>query len=170
MAGESPSQSAEGRSEGSPPPLVLVHGAGGTHLHWPPRLRRLPQVDVYGLDLPGHGHSEGSGRQSISAYADVVRSLGRRSRNRPVRVWPGTPWVEAIALDVALRHAHLLAGLILVGTGARLRVHPGILSGVTSDFASTAKQITALAYGQADARPVGQRQAAPALSAGTAGG
>jgi pimeloyl-ACP methyl ester carboxylesterase len=55
----------------------------------------------------------------------------------------------AIAIDVALRYADLLAGLVLVGTGARLRVHPDILAGVQRDFASTAKQITHWAIGPA---------------------
>jgi len=47
------------------PPLVLVHGAGGTLTHWPPQLRRLPQTAVYALDLPGHGKSPGTGCTTI---------------------------------------------------------------------------------------------------------
>ena len=35
--------------------LVLVHGAGGSHLDWPAPLRRLRGANVYALDLPGHG-------------------------------------------------------------------------------------------------------------------
>ena len=42
------------------PPLILIHGAGGTYLHWPSHLRRLPEQLVYALDLPGHGRSGGS--------------------------------------------------------------------------------------------------------------
>jgi len=38
------------------PSLVLLHGAGGTHLYWPPEIRRLPGYPVYALDLPGAGH------------------------------------------------------------------------------------------------------------------
>ena len=37
------------------PPLLLIHGAGGTHMHWPAALRRLAGWNVYVLDLPGHG-------------------------------------------------------------------------------------------------------------------
>ena len=37
--------------------VILVHGAGGTHLHWPTQIRRLPGYNVYALVLPGHGNS-----------------------------------------------------------------------------------------------------------------
>jgi len=57
------------------PPLVLVHGAGGDHLHWPPQLRRLAGCEVYALDLPGHGHSPGAGRNTITAYAQVLNAF-----------------------------------------------------------------------------------------------
>ena len=61
-----------GDPRGKRPPLVLVHGAGGTHLHWPPQLRRLRDTDVYALDLPGHGHSPGQGCDTIAAYRDLI--------------------------------------------------------------------------------------------------
>jgi len=41
----------------SGPPLVLVHGAGGTALHWPPPVRELLGRRVLAVDLPGHGGS-----------------------------------------------------------------------------------------------------------------
>jgi pimeloyl-ACP methyl ester carboxylesterase len=47
-------------------PLVLLHGAGGSYLQWPPDLRRLPTREVYALDLPGHGKSEGPVCTSLS--------------------------------------------------------------------------------------------------------
>ncbi len=61
---------AERRDSSSPyPSLVLIHGAGGSHLDWPAELARLPGVTVLALDLPGHGRSPGPGRQSIDGYA-----------------------------------------------------------------------------------------------------
>jgi pimeloyl-ACP methyl ester carboxylesterase len=54
------------------PALILVHGAGGSRLHWPGELRRLPGATVYTLDLPGHGRSEGQGRDTIAGYAEAV--------------------------------------------------------------------------------------------------
>ena len=52
------------------PPVVLIHGIGGTHLDWPPALRRLPGYHVYALDLPGHGKSRNHAHQSVQGYAE----------------------------------------------------------------------------------------------------
>ena len=56
----------------SNPTLLLIHGAGGTLMNWPPQLRRLEGVTVYAVDLPGHGDSAGNGSQSIAAYRERV--------------------------------------------------------------------------------------------------
>jgi pimeloyl-ACP methyl ester carboxylesterase len=122
------------------PPLVLIHGAGGTTLHWPPHLRRLRQTDVHALDLPGHGHSPGPGLDTIAGYRDVVLAWADALSLRSF-VLTGHSMGGAIAQDFALRHPERLAGLVLVGSGARLRVHPDILQGVQQDFPATAKLI-----------------------------
>lgn len=38
-------------------PTILLHGLGGSHLSWPPMVRRLSNHTIYAIDLPGHGHS-----------------------------------------------------------------------------------------------------------------
>lgn len=82
-------------------PLLLVHGAGGTHDHWPEALRRLPGRRVIAVDLPGHGASPAPGEKAVQAYARRIVDL--------------------------LEAPERIAGLLLVGTGARLRVVPAIL-------------------------------------------
>lgn len=125
--------------------LVLVHGAGGSHLDWPAPLRRLREANVYTLDLPGHGRSEGTGRSSISAYRDFLLAfLDALGLERTVVV--GHSMGGAIALDFALRYPYRLAGLILVGSGARLRVAPAILTGISSDFEATVDLIVDYAF------------------------
>lgn len=120
----------EGR--GDKPPLVLIHGAGGTHLHWPATLRRLNGFRVFALDLPGHGKSEGPGRQTIPAYGDAVLAwmdaVGLRRA-----VIGGHSMGGAIAQILALGHPERVIGLLLVGTGARLRVAPAILENAASE-------------------------------------
>jgi len=126
--------------------LVLVHGAGGSHLDWPAPLRRLGGANVYALDLPGHGRSEGAGRSSIAAYRDFLLAfLDALSLERAIVV--GHSMGGAIALDFALRYPDRLAGLILVGTGARLRVLPAILSGLLTDFEATVDLVLDYAFG-----------------------
>jgi pimeloyl-ACP methyl ester carboxylesterase len=126
--------------------LVLVHGAGGSHLDWPAPLRRLKGANVYDLDLPGHGRSEGTGRSSISAYRDFLLAfLDASGLERAIVV--GHSMGGAIALDFALHYPDRLAGLILVGSGARLRVAPAILTGILSDFETTVDLICDYAFG-----------------------
>ena len=56
------------------PAVVLIHGAGGDHLHWPYNVRRMGDYRVFAPDLPGHGKSEGIGEQTIGGYAKIVAS------------------------------------------------------------------------------------------------
>jgi pimeloyl-ACP methyl ester carboxylesterase len=126
--------------------LVLVHGAGGSHLDWPAPLRRLREANVYDLDLPGHGRSEGTGRGSIAAYRDFLLTfLDALGLERVIAV--GHSMGGAICLDFVLHYPDRLAGLILVGSGARLRVAPAILTGILSDFEATVDLVCDYAYG-----------------------
>jgi len=126
--------------------LVLVHGAGGSHMDWPAPLRRLRGANVYALDLPGHDRSEGPGRSSITAYCDFLLAfLDAVGLDRATVV--GHSMGGAIALDFALHYPDRLDGLILVGSGARLRVAPAILTGILADFEATVDLVCNCAFG-----------------------
>ena len=126
--------------------LVFIHGAGGSHLHWsPPQLRRLAKANTYALDLPGHGKSEGQGRTSINAYADFVAAFLETLGLEKVTL-VGHSMGGATALDFALRYPERLAGLVLVGSGARLRVAPAILNGICQDFQAAVRLICDYAF------------------------
>ena len=112
--------------------VVLIHGAGGSHLDWPATLLRLPRTTVYGIDLPGHGRSGGPGRASVGAYADDVQNFMETMYLEKV-VLVGHSMGGAIAQMLALRDLPDLAALVLIGTGARLRVNDAILESVRSD-------------------------------------
>ena len=116
------------------PAVLLLHGAGGTRLDWPADLRRLPNAAVYALDLPGHGRSAPPGRETIEDYADVVQALLERLELDEVIV-VGHSMGGAIAQTLALRELPRLAGLVLLSTGARLRVSDAILGRSEEEFA-----------------------------------
>ena len=126
------------RSAGSTgAPLLLVHGAGGTHRHWPAALRELPGRRVMALDLPGHGRSPGPGEKSVAAFAARVVALLDALEVRTAVV-AGHSMGGAIALTLALQAPARVAGLVLVGTGARLRVTTAVLT-TTADPALLAQ-------------------------------
>jgi pimeloyl-ACP methyl ester carboxylesterase len=107
--------------------LVLIHGAGGTHLYWPPEIRRLAGYCVYAVDLPGHGKSENcGGQQTIGEYAHhLVEWLESLQLRRAVFV--GHSMGSAIALAIAIHHPEYVVGLGLISAGARLRINPELL-------------------------------------------
>jgi len=115
-----------GETDPGSPPLVLIHGAGGSRLHWPPGIRRLPGRRVLAVDLPGHGDSPGPGAASIDEYAGVVLEW-MEANGLAGAVVAGHSMGGAIALQLALRTPGSLTGLVLVSSGARLRVAPAIL-------------------------------------------
>jgi len=128
------------------PALILIHGAGGSHLHWPAALRRMPGATVYAVDLPGHRRSEGPGRERIEDYvADIVRFMDAVGVSRGVLV--GHSMGGAIAQMTALMAPERVAGLVLVGTGARLRVAPALLDGILQDARGALALITEWAWG-----------------------
>lgn len=148
------------------PALLLIHGAGGSRLSWPPELRRRP--GVYGLDLPGHGRSDDQGLDTLEQYADWVKNFVVEKKLSSV-VLCGHSMGGAIAQLLALpepgspgpglRHPPWLSRLILVGTGARLRVHPMILEGIRKNFEETIRLSVRWSFGPgADTKLIEQTQ------------
>lgn len=83
---------------------------------------------VVTVDLPGHGQSKPPlGKISIGYYATMISDLiVKLSLKKPVIC--GHSMGGAIALQLALDKPTELGALVLVGTGAKLRVHPDILT------------------------------------------
>ncbi len=147
------------------PAVLLIHGAGGHSLSWPPQIRRLHGQRVYALDLPAHGRSDGIGRQRIEDYSnDVLELLDELRILRAVLV--GHSMGGAIALDIAIRYPKRVLGLGLIGTGARLPLDPTILSHAAqaADYPLAVKQIGARSF--ASATPARLRELALESMAG----
>ena len=127
-------------------PILLIHGAGENHLVWPAGLRRLPDTAVYAIDLPGHGRSGGAGRRTIADYAEWVAGfLDAIGSNQAVIV--GRSMGGAIAQQFGLAHPDRATGLILIATGAKLRVTPKILELTHTDLRAAADLISGYEWG-----------------------
>jgi pimeloyl-ACP methyl ester carboxylesterase len=127
-------------------PVVLVHGAGGRSEVWLAQLAGLADVArLVAVDLPGHGESQGRGCRKVEDYADwVLGVLAGLALDRVVLV--GHSMGGAIAQTVALSQPERLDGLVLVGTGARLRVLPRILELLGGDPPRGTSLISSLSY------------------------
>jgi pimeloyl-ACP methyl ester carboxylesterase len=130
------------------PPLVLIHNAGGDHLSWPPEIRRLLDQHVITLDLPGHGKTEGPGRQSIQAYAhDVAAFLDGIDLSRAVFI--GHSMGGAIALVLALDYPDRVAGIGLISTGPSLPIPASVIENAAnqSTLPLAIKRLQELSFG-----------------------
>ena len=108
--------------------LAFLHGAGDSAAIWARQAEHFAREhQVLPIDLPGHGTRLGDApRDSHVDNADeVARLIRQRGFSRPVLV--GHSMGGGIALNVALRHPELLGGLVLVASGARLRMHPSFI-------------------------------------------
>ncbi len=117
---------AHGAGDTTRPPVILIHGAGGDHLYWPPELRRLPNERVFAVDLPGHGKSRGVGHHSIEAYAESILAF-MEALKLASAVLVGHSMGGAVALQAALDAPKQMIGLGLLGSASRLRVGSGLL-------------------------------------------
>ena len=103
------------------PSLVLIHGAGGDHLSWPPEIRRLAYARTFTLDLPGHGKSKGPGRQSVAEYSkNVIGFLDSAGISRAVII--GHSLGGAIALDLCSKNPDRVAGIGLISSGVLMPI------------------------------------------------
>jgi pimeloyl-ACP methyl ester carboxylesterase len=107
--------------------VLYVHGTGCSGAVWLPHMAALAdRCESVAIDLPGHGQSSGPGFRGVADYAHVVVELAKALGWRKF-VLAGHSMGGAVALLTALYHPDLLAGLVLVDTGARLRVDPTLL-------------------------------------------
>ncbi|MEW5734665.1 MAG: alpha/beta hydrolase [Thermodesulfobacteriota bacterium] len=113
--------------------LVLIHGSGATHESYPPELFSIPGARVIAPDLPGHGQSQGPFPESVAGYAEVVSGLVAALRLSKVVVM-GHSLGGAVCLTLCLQKPGWLKGAVLMGTGARLRVNPMIIEGLSKDY------------------------------------
>lgn len=117
--------------------VLFVHGAGGSHARWSFQVSHLGRKYLaMAVDLPGHGMSGGVPRDSIESYREFIRAFADTLLGGPFFL-AGHSMGGAIVQDFALNYPERLAGIALLGTGARLRVAPAILeafgSGKTPD-------------------------------------
>lgn len=121
--------------------LVFIHGAGGTHKVWRYQTSAFP--GSLAIDLPGH--TSGKGCNAVPDYAESVSSAIIQRKLTPA-ILVGHSMGGAITIELALTRPYLLAGIVLVGSGARLRVTPIIKDEVIRNYAHAAEVIAEWAY------------------------
>jgi len=113
--------------QGSNCAIIFIHGAGGSHKHWTQQTAELGKNFLtIAVDLPGHGDSESEPFDQLEGYSNFLYDFAERVLGTKF-VLASHSMGGAIALDFALRFPSQLSGLVLIGTGARMRVTPRIM-------------------------------------------
>ncbi len=134
-----------------PHPVIFLHGAGGSHKSWRDQWAGLKGVARLVIpDLPGHARSAGPLPASIGEYA---RWVGAFAKELDIRrfLLAGHSMGGAIAMQAALDGVRGLEGLILVGTGAKMKVSPAIVEGVSARFREYAPEMVGMMTSPASA-------------------
>jgi pimeloyl-ACP methyl ester carboxylesterase len=106
--------------------LICVHGAADNHQVFDRLLDRMPEVDRYAINLPGRAGTDGPPLQNVRKMEEFLSSLVEAELDGDYLV-VGHSLGGAVAIEHALRCASArLKGIVLLATGARLRVHPMI--------------------------------------------
>jgi pimeloyl-ACP methyl ester carboxylesterase len=103
--------------------IIFVHGSGACADIWRYQTAHFP--DSHAVNLPGHPHGETL--KSVEECVDWLRKYLKERGCRDV-VLAGQSFGGAIALMYALKYPQELKGIVIIGSGARLRVHPMFLT------------------------------------------
>jgi len=126
--------------------VLFIHGAGGGQYTWSYQKGFFEkEFNPVIIELPGHGASGGEGEEEVGKYAEHVYAFLKALGLRKV-FFIGHSMGGAIAQTLALTHAEMMKGMVLVGTGARLKVLPMILDGIKNNFEETVRQINQFAF------------------------
>ena len=116
-----PVQASRGR-------LFYIHGTGCRAQVFKRHLSVISQdYEVIAIDLPGHGRSEGTGFRGVVDYASFCAGL-IRSLSWSESVIVGHSMGGGIALALSIYEPELVSAIVLVDSGARLRVAPAVIN------------------------------------------
>ena len=113
--------------------IIFVHGAGGSSATWFMQLKGLStDFHIVAIELNGHGKSPDRGESDIiHSYLHDIHEVVTKF-DKPFLA--GHSMGGALAQVYALNHQEYLSGIILVGTGAKLRVTPMVFNFLDNDF------------------------------------
>lgn len=124
------------QTKSNAPNLIFIHGAGGDKTQWE-KQRGFFQKYGWGvitLSLPSHGQSYHLKSVTLDNYVKTVYDFVIDRKIEDVSL-VGHSMGGAIALECVLQNPDLIVNkLILIGTGAKLKVNPVFFEAIETDF------------------------------------
>ena len=106
--------------------VLYIHGTGRNGQVFERHMKAMSEYTVAAIDLSGHGESEGKGYCGVVDHARVVATFIEQM-NWQGCVLAGHSLGGGIVIATAIYFGELISGLILIDTGARLRVAPAVI-------------------------------------------
>ncbi|MHA1951443.1 MAG: alpha/beta fold hydrolase [Candidatus Thorarchaeota archaeon] len=113
--------------------IIFVHGAGGSAATWFMQLRGISNdFHVVAVELNGHGKSlDRAEDDSVHSYLHDIHEVVSKF-DKPILA--GHSMGGALTQIYGLHHPKTLGGIILVGSGARLKVSPAVFESLDNDI------------------------------------
>ena len=113
-------QQAGGKAQ---PVLVFLHGWRSEGMIWQKVIEKLPECNVYVLDLPGFGRSQTPQNFTLQNYADVVDAFIKKFDLKNI-VLVGHSFGGRIAIKLAARTPAYLQKIVLVNSAGMRGIAP----------------------------------------------
>ncbi len=113
--------------------LIFLHGSGGDSTTWRFQFDIDNNYSIIALDLPSHGKSDKFKNLSLNLYVDVLRRLIKSLKYEKI-VLCGHSLGGTVIQTYYFLYPEDITALILISTGAKLRVSPVILEFLKKDY------------------------------------
>lgn len=130
-------------------PLVFIHGAGDSARAWKEQTAYFG-TRAHAIDLPGHGTRPDAlpAEVSVLDYAHAVHTIVQDELRLELPIIVGHSLGGLIALQMGLTYGAELGGLVLIGTGARMRVLPALLEAARTNPEQALKNLRNLSLAE----------------------
>ncbi|MEJ2279468.1 MAG: alpha/beta hydrolase, partial [Candidatus Lokiarchaeota archaeon] len=123
-----------------------MHGSGETSKVWHNQMSNLNLINrLISIDLPSHGNSDFYSELSLDLYVNTIKEL-RNKLNLNKIILCGHSLGGAVSLAYYFAYKNETDGLILMSTGAKLKVLPIILKNTKNNFSTYLENIPTGAF------------------------
>ena len=113
--------------------ILFIHGSGSTSKAWKFQMELDVDYNLFALDLPSHNKSDDFSDLNLELYVDIIKKA-IETLNFDSVILCGQALGGAVIQEFYYRYPEKISGLILIATGAKLRVSPYILDNVKNNY------------------------------------